>query len=528
MVIGRPDRTGMTAGGATECSSSVGPWRSVKAEDDLDAVHRTEPARFGRREVSCSVDSLSEPCYRLEMSSKHEASYGSDTAGSGDHVAARQGEPISRRAVLRGGLAGAAGLLLADPLCRSAQAAPRPAKATAVIQIWMWGGPSHLDTFDPKPAAGYDYCGPLDKPIPTNVDGILVGELLPLLAKQADKYSIIRSMTHGVNAHETASYIVQTGRRPGGRIVYPCVGAVVSLFKGYNAGYKGLIPPYIVLTQPQGRFSEAGFLGSRYKPFATGGNPAQSRFAVEGVVAQGITDQRQRARRDLLHDLNTLGRAMKNDPRLKALDQCEKQAYDLILGNAGKVFDLSEEKDQLRDRYGRTTFGQSCLVARRLIERGVPYVTINYRGWDTHKQHFQIMRRKLPEMDKGMATLLADLSDRGLLDSTIVWWSGEFGRRPKIQWEAPWNGGRAHYGHVFSAVLAGGGFKGGRVVGASDAKGEYVAQRPVYPWDLIASMYELLGIDPDGTLPHPQGLAVRVTPSASDGVEIGGRLKEIM
>ena len=230
-------------------------------------------------------------------------------------------------------------------------------------------------------------------------------------------------------------------------MVYPCVGAVVSLFKGYDAGYKGLIPPYIVLTEPQGRFSEAGFLGSRYKPFATGGDPAAAGSRSRASSPQGITDERQKSRRELLHQLDTLGRAMPGDPRLKALDQCEEQAYDLILGDAGKLFDLSQEKDELRERYGRNTFGQSCLMARRLVEHGVPYVTINYKGWDTHKQHFQIMRRKLPELDKGLATLLQDLSDRGLLDSTIVWWSGEFGRTPKVQWEAPWNGGRNHFGN---------------------------------------------------------------------------------
>jgi hypothetical protein len=140
---------------------------------------------------------------------------------------------------------------------------------------------------------------PLSKPIPTNVDGIVIGELLPMLAKQADKYSIIRSLTHGINAHETASYMTQTGRRPGDRLVYPSAGAVVSLFKGNAAGYRGQVPAYIVLTQPQGRFSEAGFLGQRYKPFATGGDPAQTRFAVEGIVAPGISDQRQQARREL-------------------------------------------------------------------------------------------------------------------------------------------------------------------------------------------------------------------------------------
>ena len=162
----------------------------------------------------------------------------------------------------------------------------------------------------------------------------------------------------------------------------------------------------------------------------------------------------------------------------------------------------------MRDLYGRNTFGQSCLVARRLVERGVPYATINYQGWDTHRLHFQAMRQRLPQMDKGMSTLLQDLSDRGLLASTIIWWSGEFGRTPKVQWEAPWNGGR--------------------VVGASDDKGEQVKDRPVYPCDLIGSIYELLGIDPDGKLPNPQGIDARVTPTAAEGVTSAGRLKEIM
>lgn len=434
---------------------------------------------------------------------------------------------ITRRDWLRRGLCGAAGAVLGQSLA-SATPASLPVKAKAVIQIWMWGGPCHLDTFDPKPDAGRDYCGPLTKPIATNVPGVRICELLPELARQADKYSIIRSMTHDVSAHETASYMVQTGRKAGGGIVYPCVGSVVSLLKGYDAGYTGQIPPYIVLTEPQGRFSEAGFLGSRYKPFATGGDPGQKRFAVEGVVADGISDERQRLRRDLLHNVNTLGRALKGDPRLEALDQCEKQAYDLILGDGGKVFDLSQEKDSLRDRYGRNSFGQSCLVARRLVEKGVRFVTINYKDWDTHKLHFQVISRKLPEMDKGLATLLQDLADRGLLESTIVWCSGEFGRTPKIQWEEPWLGGRNHHGQVFSAVVAGGGFQGGHVVGASDARGERVKDRPVYPWDLIGSMYQLLGIDPDGKLPHPQGLDLRLTLGAADGVQSGGRLKEIM
>jgi hypothetical protein len=419
-------------------------------------------------------------------------------------------------------------MMLGGRLASPAFAASPVAKAKSVIQIWMWGGPCHIDTFDPKPDAGTDICGPLKSPIETSVGGVRICELLPLLAKQADKYSIIRSMTHGNNGHETASYLVQTGRRSGDGQVYPCVGAVVSLMKGYGAGYKGLIPPYVVLTQPQGRFSEAGFLGSRHKPFATGGDPARTPFVVEGVVAPGISSERQIARRELLRNLNTFNHAAKGDPRLLALAECEKEAYDLILGDAGKVFDLADEKPELRDRYGRSTFGQSCLMARRLVERGVPYVTINYGGWDTHKQHFQTMNRKLPELDAGMATLLDDLAQRGLLDSTIVWWGGEFGRTPRVQWEPPWSGGRNHFGKVFCSVVAGGGFRGGHVVGASDKTGEEVAERPVSPTDLIGSMYELLGIDTEGALPHPQGVAVRVMPAGADGVTTGGRLREIM
>lgn len=397
-----------------------------------------------------------------------------------------------------------------------------------MIQIWLWGGACHIDTFDPKPDAGADYTGPLKGAISTNVDGIQIGELLPELARHADKYSLIRGMTHGNNGHETASYMVQTSREPGGREVYPSAGAVVSLFRGGGAGYQGLIPPYIVVPQPQGRFSEAGFLGGRYKPFATVGDPGRTPFIVEGVVAQGITEQRQRDRRAFLQGLNLLERAMQNDPQLAALNDCDRQAYDLILGDAGKVFDLGQENDDLRGRYGRTSFGQACLLARRLVEKQVPYITINYSGWDTHKGHFQTMQRKLPELDKGLATLLEDLSTRGLLDTTIIWCCGEFGRTPRVQWDPPWNGGRHHHGRVFSVLVAGGGFRGGHVVGASTDRGEEVKDRPVYPVDLIGSIYELMDIDATARLPHPQGQVVSVLPGAADGVKSGGRLTEIM
>jgi hypothetical protein len=439
--------------------------------------------------------------------------------------------PISRREILRRTAMGTAGFCLMDSLPIRAWAATPATKTTgkakSVIQVWMWGGPSHIDTFDPKPEAGNDYAGPL-KAIETNVKGIRICELMPLLAKQADKYVLVRSMTHGNNGHETAAYMVQTGRKSGERDIYPCAGAIVSYFKGYDAGYKGLIPPYIVLTEPQGRFPEQGFLQARFKPFATGGDPSAQRFVVEGIVAQGITEQEQKARRDLLQKLNTLQHSIPENATMKVMAKSQDDAYDMILGDGAKIFDLATEKNTARDNYGRTKFGQSCLMARRLVEQGVPYITINLGGWDTHKDNFQAMRRKLPELDKGLASLLQDLHDRGLLESTIVCAYGEFGRTPKVDYQAPWNGGRGHYGKVFSVFLAGGGFKGGQVVGSSDAKGQDVKDRPVYPQDLIGSIYMQLGIDLNAPLPHPLGFEARVLPAAADAIGTGGVLKEIV
>jgi hypothetical protein len=439
---------------------------------------------------------------------------------------------FSRRDMLRTGALATAGLLLGKrpglaALSTSIQP-PIPQKAKAVIQVWLWGGAAHLDTFDPKPDAGYDYCGPYNKPIKTSTDGLMINQLLTQLATQADKYSIIRGMTHGSFSHETAAYMVQTGHDSNDRLVYPSIGAVVSLFKGYDAGYNGLVPPYVVLTELQGRFSECGFLGPRYQPFATGGDPSRKPFAVQGIVQESISTRRQRERRNLLQKLDTFGSAMSGDPNITEYNHCGEEAYDMILGDGGKIFDLAEEKDQLRDTYGRNSFGQSCLVARRLVEHGVRFITINYKGWDTHKENFVTLDRKLPELDKGLAALIQDLSQRGLLDSTIVWCSGEFGRQPKIDWQSPWNGGRNHWGKVFSALVAGGGFKGGHVVGASDAKGEEVKDRPVYPWDLTATMDQLLGIDPDSTFPHIGDSAIKLTQVVANGIKSGGRLKEIV
>ncbi|MBI3208315.1 MAG: DUF1501 domain-containing protein [Candidatus Solibacter usitatus] len=436
-----------------------------------------------------------------------------------------------RRDFLRVGAASLLGLNLAEWFQLQAAGVAKEAKAKCVIQLWMAGGPTQTDTFDPKPEAGEDFSGPLRRPAATKVAGMRVSELLPLLAKQADKYTIIRSMTHMNNAHETAAYIMQTGTLPSAELVYPGIGAIVALKKN-EAGYKGSLPPYITLTNPLGRFSEAGFLGNNYKTFAPGGDPNAKEFRVQGIVPpRGMTADRFAARRSLLKSIDTLAAGLdagEMPAPFHAMDEFQEKAYNLILGDARKAFDLSEEKDELRNRYGRNHFGQSCLLARRLAERGVPFITINDGGWDTHKQNFDAMRRKLPILDGGFATLLEDLAQRGLLDGTIVTWYGEFGRAPRVSLEPPWFGGRHHWGNCFSAVVAGGGFQGGHVLGATDNRGENVRDRPVYPWDLTASIYQLMGIDPQGRLPHPQGCTAYVSPIASGAIASGGLLKEIL
>jgi hypothetical protein len=416
---------------------------------------------------------------------------------------------------------------LAKDEAAKTKAKAKKVQAKSVIQIFLWGGMSHNDTWDPKPGTGYDYMGELDRVIPTNVDGIQIGSLFPRLAKQADKFSLIRSMTHGNDGHETAAYLMQTGHKPGGRLAYPSMGAIFTFFK--KEQYKGLLPPYVVMLQAAGRFSEEGFLGPAYKPFATGGDPNGARFEVQGIVNRGIDDGRQKGRRELLDELDVLGYGLADAPEMAAAEAARQKAYGLILGKGKEVFNLDNEPAELRERYGRNTFGQECLAARRMVEAGVPYVTISFPGgWDTHSNHFATMRRQCPTLDQGLATLLADLSDRGLLESTLVWCTGEFGRTPKISWEPPWNGGRHHYGAVFSVLVAGGGFKGGRVVGKSDAKGEKVKERPVYPADLLGTMYLLAGIDAAAKLPHPWGLDARVLDAENEGMKSAGMLEEIM
>ena len=395
----------------------------------------------------------------------------------------------------------------------------RPAKS--VIEIWLWGGPSQLETFDPKPNAPRDYNGGL-KSIPTNVPGMELHEWWPRLAQCADLYSVIRSMTHKYFGHETAVYLMQTGRLPSGGEVYPALGTVIAQAK--KSEYKGDLPPSVILTRPKGRFSEIGFLGVDATPLVTGGRPSAARFTVDGIVPpEGIDHERAKERFEMLSKLDLWRPAKGIPPYVSAFDEAGREARRLAEGNAAKVFDLQSESSTLRDEYGRNDIGQSLLTARRLVEYGVPYITVNITGWDSHKRHFETMRKRSGDTDAAVATLLKDLKSRGLLDSTIVWVGGEFGRTPRIGWEAPWNGGRNHYARCFSTLVAGGGFKGGCIVGESDETASVPVSRPVSPQDFIGSIYELCGIDPEGPLPNNVGKKLPILPPSTGG----GRLKEI-
>lgn len=393
----------------------------------------------------------------------------------------------------------------------------KPAKS--VIELWLWGGPSQLETFDPKPDAPADYNNGL-KAIATNAPGLSIHEWWPELAKCGNLFSVVRTMTHPHSGHETATYLMQTGRNPGGGDVYPAIGAVMAMMKSRAREYAGDLPPLVILTQAKGRFSEVGFLGDRYAPLVTGGNPNTPRFVVDGIVPPGGLSPEEMARRfDLFGIVDGFGTPEQFAPFIA----CGKQARHVIEGSAAKTFDLTLETKEMRERYGRTWIGQSLLAARRLVEYGVPYITVNMSGWDSHKRHFETMRARTGETDRALAALLTDLAERKLLDSTVVWVSGEFGRTTKIDRDPPWNGGRNHYPRCFSALLAGGGFRGGCVVGRSDETATKVVERPVSPVDFLGSIYERCGIDPDGAMPNDAGKKLTVLPPQS----AAGRLREI-
>jgi len=399
-------------------------------------------------------------------------------------------------------------------------------QAKSIILIYLDGGPSQTDMFDPKPDATRDIYGNYKNVQQTNVPEIVLGEKFPLLSKIADKFSLIRSMTHGLNGHETAHYAMITGDLSGGSVVYPSFGAVIS-YKLQNS-YKGILPPYISLVEANNRFNEGGFLGNSFKSFGTKGAPEKNIFEVDGLVNTFVPADKFKSRMNMLADFEAQNKDRMHGVDEAAIQKLRTQNVEMISGKLKDVFNLSNETKEMREKYGQNRLGQSCLVARRLVEAGVPVINVRTTGWDTHKVHFQKMNQMLPELDRALWALLTDLDEKGLLQNTIVMCGGEFGRTPRVLWEAPWNGGRSHFGTAFSYLVAGGGFITGKVIGKTDKTGENILERKVYPADLIGTVYKLMGIDPYGTLPHPIEGNLPMLPSLDKSGQSNGLLLELI
>jgi hypothetical protein len=401
---------------------------------------------------------------------------------------------VTRRDFLKIGVAGGMGLSLASYLRLAAAGELRPSRAQGAIFINLSGGPSHLDTFDMKPLAPADYRGEF-RPISTKVKGIEICEHLPRLAKCADKYQIVRGVSHTIADHQSGTQYMTTGNRPTPSFEYPGFGAVVSRELPGPAD----MPPFVAIPNTPQR---AGFLGGRYSPMQTGASPALGKpFAVRGLALSPDMSMTVIERRhQLLHDVDTaLAEVEKDNDVLMGLDRFKQEAYSIIMSSrARQAFDTSREPRAVAESFGNHAFGQSCLLAGRLIEAGVRFVTVSLGSWDTHIQNFRALKGAtasipglLPRLDDGLAALFGWLDTRGLLASTAVFVTGEFGRTPKINKTA----GRDHWARSMFVLLAGGGFKGGQAMGASDAKGEAPAGTPYRPEDLAASFYHALGID---------------------------------
>ncbi len=412
---------------------------------------------------------------------------------------------ITRRDVLTVGALGFLGLSLPDFLrMRAAEAAVAAPKAEACIMIWLSGGPSHLDTFDPKPDAPAEYRGEFNA-IGTNVDGIQISEYLPNTAKQMDKVAIIRSLTSSIGAHEQATIYLQTGYKPLPVLTYPSFGSVIAK----EMGPRENLPPYLGIPN-SGRGGGSGFLGNAYNAFPVG-DPNSPRFRVPNVeLPNGVDGDRVASRRSFIDKLNGRFEATRQDEGLKAVDSYYERAYDLVSSaKAKKALQLSDEPAATVDAYGRNTYGQSALLARRMVEAGARFVTINRGGWDTHQNNWERLKNQnLPPLDQAYAALLSDLKERGLLEKTLVVLMGEFGRTPKINAR----GGRDHYPRCRFACFAGGGVKGGQVIGKSDATGSTPAERPVSVEDIASSIYSALGVDPETTYTTSTGRPIRVYP----------------
>ena len=418
----------------------------------------------------------------------------------------RRCDGVTRRDFLRVGGLGTLGLpaLLRAEARGSDARSPSEGTARSVILIYLGGGLSHHDSFDPKPDAPSEVRGKYAT-IETRTPGIRFGALMPSLAARSDRFSLIRSGAHGNDHHETATNWVLSGRFGSPFGDFPAIGAVVS----HELGYRGPLPPYFSVPRNPSFTWELGksaFLGGRYESFKTG-DPNDAAFRVQDLSTAGFTESQHGRREGFRKALDGLARQAESDDQLRTLDEFQRRALDLVVSpEARRAFDLPREDPRLRDRYGRTTLGQGCLLARRLVESGVRFVTVNSGGWDHHAKIFESLDRRLPDLDQSLAMLIDDLEERGLLETTLVVVMGEFGRTPKVNKDA----GRDHWGHAASLVFAGGGIAPGRVVGQTDDQGGYVTDRPVRPADVAATIYRAVGIDPTRHLMTPENRPVAI------------------
>jgi hypothetical protein len=413
---------------------------------------------------------------------------------------------VARRDFLQLGLRGMLGYGLCDLLRLKAQAAGAPTSAGGrpvnCIMIWLDGGPSHFETFDPKPDAPEDIRGPF-KTVPTTVPGVHFSEPVSTLAGLFDKFTVVRSISHKDPNHGGGNHYMMTGAPTpvpvgcGAFVTFhPSMGSMVSHERGVRSG----LPPYMA-TPSNTRSGGPNFLGGEHAPFIIGGYPNSDSFRVHDVVLPGeLAEGRVASRRGLRAALDRMKRAndrVVEDPAVE-FDKFYEQGFDLVSSAAAQAaFDMNREDPKVRERYGRTDMGQRFLLARRLVEVGVSWVTVNWGGWDHHTGIEAAYKGdQLKTLDQGVSALIGDLSERGLLDSTLVLVLGEFGRTPKVNKD----GGRDHWPHAMSVLMAGAGIPGGQIVGATDAKGYYASDNVYRPEDFAASVYTKMGIDPHQTL----------------------------
>jgi uncharacterized protein (DUF1501 family) len=402
----------------------------------------------------------------------------------------------SRRDFLRVGGLSALGLTLADYFRAQAVASTPAANAPQrrnmnCILMWMQGGPSHIDTFDPKPDASVEIRGEFNT-IQTRQPGVRIVEHFPLLAEQFDKLSLIRGHDPQNGSHGVADHIMMSGHRFNPAMAFPCFGSVVAKERGYKDG----MFPFVQLGRNiDRRFNGGvgGFLGDQFNPFEVHDDPSSAAFRVRDLSIPDENDRRRLERRyTMLQDVDRYQREMEANQTVQSRDAFYERAHALITSPVAKqAFDLTQESDRVRDNYGRNSLGQSCLLARRLIESGVHFVTVTDGGWDTHVNNFRSLKdRLLPRLDRAYAALLQDLHTRGMLDNTLVVWFGDFGRTPKVNPSA----GRDHWATAGVATMGGGGIRMGQVVGATNAQAEVVVDSPVRAQDLAATIYHALGI----------------------------------